>query len=46
MKAVSTWIPIELSGSTKNGIMDLVSLVVLGLVAVGAVVLAWRIIPH
>jgi len=46
MKAVSTWIPIELSGSTKSGIMDLVSLVVLGLVAVGAVVLAWRIIPH
>jgi DMSO reductase family type II enzyme heme b subunit len=46
MKAVSTWIPVELSGSTANAAMDLVGLGLLGLVAVGAVVLAWRIIPH
>jgi len=46
MKAVSTWIPVEVPGSTTNSAMDLVSLVVLGLVAAGVVVLAWRIIPH
>jgi DMSO reductase family type II enzyme heme b subunit len=46
MKAVSTWIPVELPGLTKNGLMDFVSLGILVLVAAGAVVLAWRMIPH
>jgi DMSO reductase family type II enzyme heme b subunit len=46
MKAVSTWTPVELPGAATNEAMNLVSLAILALVAVGAVVLAWRIIPH
>jgi len=47
MKSVSTWIPLTLTLETGDtGATTLLALAISGLAAVGAIALAWRIIPH
>ena len=46
MKSVSTWMPVEIAAAEAAGATNFLVLGVSVLAAVGAVALAWRLIPR